>query len=94
MAKVWKPFPAKYSSVRLDSFNKKTVAAFTPSWESTSLSRISIQATTYWTGVKVDKVRTANRKGKPRRRGRRIGTTPAWKKAVVFLAPDHHIDLF
>ena len=38
-------------------------------------------------GVKVDKVRTANRKGKPRRRGRMIGTTPAWKKAVVFLAP-------
>jgi len=45
-------------------------------------------------GVKVDKVRTANHKGKPRRRGRRIGMTAAWKKAVVFLAPDHHIDLF
>jgi len=45
-------------------------------------------------GVKVDKVRTANRKGKLRRKGRKIGTTAAWKKAVVFLAPDHHIDLF
>jgi len=45
-------------------------------------------------GVKVDKVRTANHKGKHRRRGRRIGTTSAWKKAVVFLAPDNHIDLF
>jgi large subunit ribosomal protein L23 len=44
--------------------------------------------------VKVDKVRTANHKGKQRRRGRRIGTTAAWKKAVVFLAPDNHIDLF
>jgi large subunit ribosomal protein L23 len=44
--------------------------------------------------VKVDKVRTANRKGKARRRGRRIGVTSAWKKAVVFLAPDNHIDLF
>jgi len=45
-------------------------------------------------GVKVDKVRTANRKGKHRRRGRRMGVTSAWKKAVVFLAPDNHIDLF
>ena len=45
-------------------------------------------------GVKVDKVRTANHKGKHRRRGRRIGTTAAWKKAVVFLAPDNQIDLF
>jgi large subunit ribosomal protein L23 len=45
-------------------------------------------------GVKVDKVRTANHKGKQRRRGRRVGTTAAWKKAVVFLAPDNHIDLF
>jgi large subunit ribosomal protein L23 len=45
-------------------------------------------------GVKVDKVRTANRRGKHRRRGRAFGMTPAWKKAVVFLEPDYHIDLF
>ena len=45
-------------------------------------------------GVKVLKVRTANRKGKHRRRGRTIGVTPAWKKAVVYLTADHHIDLF
>jgi large subunit ribosomal protein L23 len=45
-------------------------------------------------GVKVDKVRTANRKGKYRRRGRTSGITPTWKKAVVFLEPDYHIDLF
>lgn len=44
--------------------------------------------------VKVDKVRTANHRGKRRRRGRSFGTTPAWKKAVVFLEPDYHIDLF
>ena len=44
--------------------------------------------------VKVDKVRTANRKGKHRRRGRTFGVTPTWKKAVVFLEPDYHIDLF
>lgn len=44
--------------------------------------------------VKVQKVRTANRKGKQRRRGRTIGTTASWKKAVVFLDPDFHIDLF
>lgn len=45
-------------------------------------------------GVKVDKVRTANRKGKHRRRGRTIGMTSSWKKAVVYLQPDYHIDLF
>jgi large subunit ribosomal protein L23 len=44
--------------------------------------------------VKVEKVRTANRKGKQRRRGRSYGTTASWKKAVVFLDPDYHIDLF
>jgi large subunit ribosomal protein L23 len=45
-------------------------------------------------GVKVDKVRTANHKGKPRRRGRAMGLTPSWKKAVVFLEGEYHIDLF
>ena len=44
--------------------------------------------------VKVTDVRTANIKGKPRRRGRNIGVTKSWKKAVVFLDPDFHIDLF
>ena len=45
-------------------------------------------------GVKVQKVRTANHPGKRRRKGRNIGTTPTWKKAVVYLEPDYHIDLF
>ena len=44
--------------------------------------------------VKVDKVRTANRQGKTRRRGRNIGKTADWKKAVVYLKPEFHIDLF
>ena len=44
--------------------------------------------------VKVQKVRTANRKGKQRRRGRAFGETSSWKKAIVFLHPDFHIDLF
>ena len=44
--------------------------------------------------VKVRRVRTANRKGKYRRRGKTFGQTPSWKKAVVFLEPDYHIDLF
>ena len=45
-------------------------------------------------GVKVVEVRTSNRKGKIRRRGRNYGTTRSWKKAVVVLHEDHHIDLF
>ena len=44
--------------------------------------------------VKVKKVCTANRKGKLRRRGRNMGMTANWKKAIVYLGPDDHIDLF
>ncbi|MFA5554077.1 MAG: 50S ribosomal protein L23 [Phycisphaerae bacterium] len=44
--------------------------------------------------VKVRKVTTANHKGKIRRKGRNFGKTPDWKKAVVYLQADYHIDLF
>ena len=44
--------------------------------------------------VKVVDVRTANVRGKPRRRGRHYGLTRNWKKAVVVLGEDDHIDLF
>ena len=44
--------------------------------------------------VKVLEVRTANCVGKPRRRGRHFGRTRNWKKAVVVLHEDYHIDLF
>lgn len=44
--------------------------------------------------VKVMDVRTATRKGKPRRAGRGMSRTKNWKKAIVVLHPEHHIDLF
>jgi large subunit ribosomal protein L23 len=44
--------------------------------------------------VKVVEVRTANRKGKPRRMRYATGKTRHWKKAVVVLDPENHIDLF
>ena len=44
--------------------------------------------------VKVLSVRTANRRGKPRRYRMTTGTTRGWKKAVVVLDPNYHIDLF
>jgi large subunit ribosomal protein L23 len=44
--------------------------------------------------VKVRTVRTANRKGKLRRVRFKFGKTAEWKKAVVVLHADHHIDLF
>ena len=44
--------------------------------------------------VKVDKVRTQNRKGKRRRFRFRFGRTSDWKKAVVQLDPEHRIDFF
>ncbi|HEY3242619.1 MAG TPA: 50S ribosomal protein L23 [Phycisphaerae bacterium] len=44
--------------------------------------------------VHVLSVRTSNRKGKPRRVKYKTGTTAEWKKAVVVLKADDHIDLF
>lgn len=44
--------------------------------------------------VKVTDVRVANRKGKPRRRGRFMGKKSDWKKAVIVLDEQYRIDLF
>lgn len=44
--------------------------------------------------VKVEKVRTVNVPGKPRRTRKGYTTTAQWKKAIVELHPDHKIDLF
>ena len=44
--------------------------------------------------VKVVDVRTMNRKGKLRRRGKVIGKTADWKKAVVVLSGNDRIDLY
>jgi len=44
--------------------------------------------------VKVKDVRTANRKGKPRRYRYAQSTTAHWKKAVVILDENSRIDLF
>ena len=44
--------------------------------------------------VKVHTVRTAIRSGKRRRYRFTYGQTRSWKKAVVVLKPDYHIDLF
>ncbi len=44
--------------------------------------------------VKVVDVRTANKIGKVRRKGRNFGMTRSWKKAIVALNPENHIDLF
>lgn len=44
--------------------------------------------------VKVAAVRTANRTGKRRRVRYKMGKTADWKRAVVVLDANHHIDLF
>jgi large subunit ribosomal protein L23 len=44
--------------------------------------------------VSVVKVRTQNRKGKPRRHRLRQGYTKAWKKAVVTLDSESRINFF
>jgi large subunit ribosomal protein L23 len=44
--------------------------------------------------VKVIRVNTQNRKGKPRRTKFRTGQTKTWKKAIVTLDPEHRINFF
>lgn len=44
--------------------------------------------------VKVEKVRTQNRRGKHRRHRFKLGTTKSWKKAIVTLNAEHRIDFF
>ena len=44
--------------------------------------------------VKVIRVNTQNRKGKPRRTRYRWGATKAWKKAIVTLDPEDKINFF
>jgi large subunit ribosomal protein L23 len=43
--------------------------------------------------VKVLSVNTMNYQGKEKGRFRRVGRRSAWKKAIVTLRPDDHIDL-
>jgi large subunit ribosomal protein L23 len=45
-------------------------------------------------GVRVEDVRTANVRSKPKRRGVTAGRTREWKKAVVQLHEDDSIELF
>ncbi len=44
--------------------------------------------------VRVIRVNTQNRKGKPRRTRYRLGRTSDWKKAIVKLDSEHRIDFF
>jgi large subunit ribosomal protein L23 len=45
-------------------------------------------------GVRVTKVRTQNRLGKRRRYRFKMGTLPAWKKAIVTLHTEDRIEFF
>ena len=45
-------------------------------------------------GVRVVGVQTMSVKAKPKRRGYTAGRTREWKKAIVQLHPDDHIELF
>ena len=45
-------------------------------------------------GVRVLEVRTMSVKSKPKRRGYTSGRSRSWKKAVVQLHPEDHIELF
>ena len=51
-------------------------------------SQIRLAIENAFKGVKVASVRTANYDGKESRRGKNVGTKPAWKKAYVQLTAD------
>ena len=44
--------------------------------------------------VKVIRVNTQNRKGKPRRYKQKLYKSASWKKAIVFLHEDNRIDFY
>lgn len=44
--------------------------------------------------VKVEKVRTQSRRGKPRKHKFKAGQTKTWKKAIVTLHEENRIDFF
>jgi len=44
--------------------------------------------------VKVERVRTMQQPGKKKRIGKSVGRRPAWKKAIVELAPGQSIEFF
>ena len=44
--------------------------------------------------VKVEEVRTQNRRGKPRRYRQKVGWMRRWKKAIVTLFEDYRIDFY
>ena len=44
--------------------------------------------------VKVEKVRTQSRRGKPRKHRFKAGQTKTWKKAIVTLHEENRIDFF
>ncbi|MFV9506528.1 MAG: 50S ribosomal protein L23 [Oscillochloridaceae bacterium umkhey_bin13] len=52
------------------------------------------RAVEYIFNVSVTKVHTMNVRGKLKRRGREVGYTREWKKAIVTLAPGDHIEIF
>ena len=73
----------------------RTILIGTPDWMQQYIpAGVEYTAVEKLYGVRVVNVRTAMRKGKPRRTGYRWGTTSHWKKAVVVLHEDDHIDLF
>ncbi len=52
------------------------------------------QAVEKYLGVKVLDVRTMRMPSKPKRMGRHEGRRPAWKKAILTLAPEDKIEMF
>jgi large subunit ribosomal protein L23 len=44
--------------------------------------------------VEVTRVRTMQQPGKKKRVGKKVGRKPAWKKAIVELAPGHAVEFF
>lgn len=86
---IKRPVLSEKSSIQADELNRYT---FEVDPRATKVEIADAVARVF--GVNVISVNVMNVRGKRRRVGRTEGTTPAWKKAVVTLAPGESISYF
>ena len=86
---VFKPLVTEKGTFLSERYNSYTFAVSTIATK----SDIKAAVQELW-DVRVVKVRTQNRRGKPRRHKQTMGRTSDWKKAIVQLHDDDRISFF
>ncbi|GAB4147858.1 MAG: 50S ribosomal protein L23 [Planctomycetaceae bacterium] len=86
---VYRPLVTEKGTYLSERFNSYTFAVS----PSATKSEIKAAVEDLW-DVRVVKVRTQNRRGKPRRHKMTVGHTSDWKKAIVQLHEEDRISFF